>query len=576
MKQVTYTIRGMVIEAMIPAISASCRSLFNVVDVRMSISATDADAEKATLTLTLEEAPSDALEEDLRRIMTAKGLDLILPATSVTDTGSPSDASASPEETSPSEALPSDTSPAPEPVEGAKHYVAAPPAKPGKTVSLTGAVGTVITAVILAVLLTFSLVTSYMKKNVPTPPPEDTAENPMLDDLSLIDRLFRSATMFELDDDELVTGVLKGYVAATGDRHAAYLTAEELSDRQSDYNGEMCGVGLSIVKSSMIIDGAEQEVATVFNVFPDSPAEKAGVLPGDAIVAVGKGDDRVDIKDVGYTRLLDRMTGKEGTECNFTVYRVSTDGTSAEYVDISAVRKKLTTRSVVYKQYALDPKVGIVRITEFDNTTKNQFVESVEALKKQGCEYFILDLRNNLGGLLTSVQDLLVFFLEEGDLAITTENNRGVKTETKIAVNEDGFVTCGTRTLKKEDIGKYRDLRMAVLVNEYTASAAELFAANIRDYELGMLVGTKTFGKGSVQTTYTLENYGLDGALKLTVAYYYPPSGEGYDGIGITPHEGYAVDLSAEAQKISIHILPHEKDDQLKKAVEAALADTPN
>ena len=126
MKQVTYTIRGMVIEAMIPAISASCRSLFNVVDVRMSISATDADAEKATLTLTLEEAPSDALEEDLRRIMTAKGLDLILPATSVTDTGSPSDASASPEETSPSEALPSDTSPAPEPVEGAKHYVAAP------------------------------------------------------------------------------------------------------------------------------------------------------------------------------------------------------------------------------------------------------------------------------------------------------------------------------------------------------------------------------------------------------------------------------------------------------------------
>ena len=124
---------------------------------------------------------------------------------------------------------------------------------------------------------------------------------------------------------------------------------------------------------------------------------------------------------------------------------------------------------------------------------------------------------------------------------------------------------CGTGELTAEDIGRYRDLKISLLVNDYSASAAELFTSNIRDYELGTIVGTTTYGKGCGQTTYPLSRYGYDGALKLTSFYDYPPCGEGYDGIGITPH--VAVELSEEAQKYNINLLPDELDNQLAAAV---------
>ena len=109
------------------------------------------------------------------------------------------------------------------------------------------------------------------------------------------------------------------------------------------------------------------------------------------------------------------------------------------------------------------------------------------------------------------------------------------------------------------------DLKFSVLVNKFSASAAELFTANIRDYELGRIVGVKTYGKGSMQTTFSLSRYGYDGALKLTTAYYFPPCGEGYDGIGITPH--VIVELSEEAEQYNINLLPDHLDNQLSAAI---------
>ncbi len=555
MKQITYEIRGMVIETMIPAIVASCESLRGVKNVQVSVK----DSNTAALTLVLDGEDTAALEFSLTSMMWAKGLELVTPPT---EGGEPISTVTPPA----SDAGYTETPPK----QGATPPQAAP--EKGKKISLTAAISTVIVSVVLAVLLTFSLTTSYMKSNTPTTvtPGQGENEEGMFDQIEVIDRLFRSATVLDLDDEALIAGVLKGYVAATGDVYAEYFTAEELADQNASNNGEMCGIGVSVVNGILNLNGVDYQVITIANVYPDSPAEAAGVLPGDHIMYIGKGADKITVHSVGYTEALNRMKGEEGTECAFTVLRRpagSEEGVPYEEVEISAIREKFTTRSVVFRHYGEDETVGVIRITGFDNTTRDQFVEAVETLKAEGCQSFVLDLRGNPGGLLSSVEDVLVFFLQEDDVIITTKNAAGKETSDSVTMNKAGKLMCGTGQLTAEDIGKYRDLKISVLVNEYSASAAELFTSNIRDYELGTIVGTTTYGKGCGQTTYSLSRYGYDGGLKLTTFYYSSPKGDYYDGVGITPH--VQVELSEEALKYNINLLPDNLDNQLAAAVDA-------
>lgn len=562
MKQVTYKIRGMVTETMIPAITASCESLDGVREVQVAVSA---NGQLAQLILTVEDAPNESMEQDLSRIMSAKGLELCLPAAALGDARPKVSQPTAPKPPHNPYSQQNGTTPP-------NRYVTAPPPKEGKKVSLTAAVSTVITAVVLAVLLTFSLTRAYMKNDLPNVvhPGQGSVEEDVFAELDVIDRLFRSLTMMEeLDDDAIIASVLKGYVAATGDLYAEYFTAEEFAEQTSTQNGEMCGIGVSVVNDILTINGMTYQTITVANVYPDSPAEAAGVLPGDHIMFVGVGEDRTLVQTLGYTEALNRMRGEEGTECAFVVYRRAPGAdasASYEEVEITAIRRKLTTRSVIGRVHADDPTVGIVKMISFDNTTLSQFTDAVDTLTAQGCEHFVFDLRNNPGGLLTSVEDVLILFLQEGDTVISTKNSAGNESVTKIGVNAEGVVTCGSGTLTKADIGKYRDLKFSLLVNEYSASAAELFTANIRDYELGQIVGVTTYGKGSMQTTYSLSRYGYDGALKLTTAHYFPPCGEGYDGIGITPHK--VVELSEEAKLYNINLLPDSLDNQLAAAID--------
>ena len=546
MKQVTYEIRGLVIETMIPAIKASCESIAGVRNIRV----TALDTDTARLTLVVDGDLTEELEASLDSVMRAKGLELVTPPAVEPYAFAP---------------VPPVIPASPKP-----QTAQTPPPETGKRVSLTAALSTVIVSVVLAVLLTFSLTTAYMKgdtSTVITPGQSQTQEEPF-HQLEIIDRLFRSATVLDLDEEALITGVLKGYVAATGDLYAEYLTAEEMADRDASNNGEMCGIGVSVVNGILNLNGVDYQVITIANVYPDSPAEAAGVLPGDHIMYIGKGEDKITVHSVGYTAALDRMKGEEGTECAFTVLRRpagSEEGVPYEEVEISAIRQKFTTRSVTFDHYTVDETVGVIRITGFDNTTRDQFVEAVETLKAEGCQSYVLDLRGNPGGLLTSVEDVLVFFLQEDDVIITTKNASGKEMSDSVTLNKAGKLMCGTGQLTAEDIGKYRDLKISVLVNEYSASAAELFTSNIRDYELGKIVGTKTYGKGCGQTTYSLAKYGLDGGLKLTTFYYSSPKGDYYDGVGITPH--VQVELSEEALKYNINLLPDELDNQLAAAV---------
>ncbi|MBR6781849.1 MAG: hypothetical protein IKM33_01460 [Clostridia bacterium] len=545
MKQVTYSIRGLVEEAMIPALKISCESLAGV----RSVHVFSVDADTGRLELVLDGEPTEELESALHSIMNAKGLELVTPATVEVYGVTP----AAPVAPAPITPQPAEVAP-----------------KKRRSVSLTAALSTVIVSVVLAVLLTFSLTTSYMKADTtPAPQPSQT-QSELFDQMEIIDRLFRSATVLELDEEALMAGILKGYVAATGDVYAEYFTAEEYQSQIDTNNGQMCGIGVSVISGILNISGVDYQVITIANVYPDSPAEAAGVLPGDHIMYVGSGEDKILVHEVGYTQALTLLKGEEGTECAFTVFR-SPAGSSAdssfEEVEITAIRRIFTTRSVTFRHYSEDESVGVIHITGFDNTTRDQFIEAVETLKGEGCTSFVLDLRGNPGGLLTSVEDVLVLFLREGDVIITTKDASGQETTTTVTCNKNGQVLCGTGELTREDVGKYRDLNISLLVNEYSASAAELFTSNIRDYELGTIVGTTTYGKGCGQTTYSLTRYGYGGALKLTTFYYSAPLGECYDGVGITPH--VVVELSEEAASYNINLLPDHLDNQLAAAVDS-------
>ncbi len=453
-------------------------------------------------------------------------------------------------------------------------YIAKPPSeKKGKKISLNTAIGTVITAVILAVLLTFAVTTSFIQGSTPTQvAPGTGTTDDRFGQLEALDRLFRVLSPLELDDQALLDTVLKAYVYATGDQYANYYTEEEFEAYKESQSGDMVGIGVNVVENTITVGEAEYTTITIVNVFPDSPAEEAGVLAGDHIMYIGSGDDRVLVHSVGYDKAATLMSGEAGTLIEFEVFRPSdTAATGYDSVMISATRRQLQSRSVYSRVCATDASVGIIRITSFAQNTAQQFVDAMDNLQAHGCTRFVLDLRGNTGGLLTSVVDMLTYFSRVGDKVISIKDKNG--TEENIVISdavsqETGQLLTGSCTLEPSDIGKYRNLTFSVLTNEYTASAAELFAANIRDYQLGKLVGVTTYGKGSIQTFVSMKAYGYDGALKITYGYYYPPSGKSYHDIGIEPD--IYEPLSEEARSYNnLNLLPDDKDNQLQKAIEA-------
>ncbi len=530
LKQVTYQIQGAVPSPEAHAALDACSAMPGVVRAQLRGQAN----ENTLMILTLSKEPTEAEEKAFADAWAAQGWTLLTETRVCEDVDAPS-------------------------------YDKSP--ETGRRISLGAAIAAMVTAVVITVLLTFSLTTNYLKKA--TPPTADLGggkeEITVFDRMEILDRLFRDLTVIELGDD-FETMILKSYVAATGDVYAEYFTDEELEALTGEQNGEMCGIGLSVVNGIYTNGGMEYQAIVVANVYPNSPAEAVGILPGDYIMYVGIGEERTFIHDIGYTEALNRMSGEEGTTCSFVVFRYNAETKAYDELEFSAVREKMTTRSVTGRVYTLDTTVGIIKITGFDNTTTPQFVETVEDLRAKGCTSFVLDLRGNPGGLLTSVEDMLTFFLEEGDTMISTKDSKGFESITKLTV-KDGKVLCGSYTLTEADVGKYRNLNFTVLVNGYSASAAELFTANMRDHGIAPIVGDTTFGKGSMQTTFRLAAYGCPGALKLTTAYYYPPSGVGYHEIGITPD--VVVELDEELKNININLLTDEQDNQLAAAVGA-------
>lgn len=389
--------------------------------------------------------------------------------------------------------------------------------------------------------------------------------------LDLIKQIFDSYSYFGslLGEEEMMEYVIKAYVAYTGDRYAKYYTQDEYLYFMSQSAGSSVGIGVAVINSSITVDGVYYSVLEIDEVTYGGPAYNAGIVKGDCIAWIGTGEEAVSVGDIGYDEALSRLRGEVGTKAEFYYFRKNGDG--YEKRGCSIYREKVEVASVISSVSETDSKVGKVVITDFNYNTPYQFSKAVDELLEKGCENFVFDLRENPGGDLGSITAVLSYFLNEGDVILSTVDNKGNRVETvaqPISEYTGDLVYCN---VAKEDIGKYRDKisKIAVLCNGNTASAAELFVSALRDYGLSVTVGELTYGKGSMQSIFSLAAYGYTGAIKLTTKMYFPPSGVGYDGIGISPDEGYEVQLSEEARKYDLHSLPEELDNQFLLALKA-------
>ncbi len=355
-----------------------------------------------------------------------------------------------------------------------------------------------------------------------------------------IDELYRAIYPGTLDEDELKNYVLKGYVVGAGDRHGFYYSPEEAETLMSDIEGESDGIGINVIYD------VEAGCIEVISVNPDSPAEKNGMRVGDYIAYVIDDEgNKTAVAEIGYDAALTALRGKAGTEAKFTVLRDEDGDEVYDEIDFAIERAKVDSISVSHRVYEPDSTVGVIKITGFDKKTPEQFIAAVEDLKSKGVEKLVFDVRNNPGGDKDAVCEVLDYLLPEGPILRTVDAE-------------------GNYTVEKSSDENFLDMPMAVVMNSGTASAGELFAASIKDYEAGKLVGEVTYGKGSMQTIMPVLDDGS--MLRITTALYCPPKSENYDGVGITP------DVEAPLDEALKNKNPYKytdaEDNQLRAAVE--------
>lgn len=342
----------------------------------------------------------------------------------------------------------------------------------------------------------------------------------------LVDELYLFEDQIEPDKGE--AGVYQGFIYGLNDPYAAYYTPEELASFMDETKGTYCGIG------AMVSQDVRTQISTIVRVFEGSPAEEAGILPGDVIYKV----DGELMAGVDLTLLVNNyVKGEEGSQVAITVYREDT----GEYVDLTVTRRFIDVQTVSGKM--LEDGIGYVSVIEFDEVTAKQFKDKIEDLRGQGMERLIIDLRDNPGGELNTVVSMADYLIGDGGRILTISDKYG---------NEEIY--------KAED-GHSLDIPMVVLVNENSASASEVLTGALKDYDAATVVGTQTFGKGIVQSLIPLSD---GSAVKLTTSHYYTPGGLDIHGKGISPD--VEVELGDEARRMAV--LPQELDNQLQKGTE--------
>lgn len=350
----------------------------------------------------------------------------------------------------------------------------------------------------------------------------------LLEKEQLLQSIINENYLGEVEIEEIQEGILSGLVEGLNDPYSVYYSKEEYKKIAESITGSFYGIGVTV-------DNFEDtHYVELLQIIEDSPAEKAGLKAGDVIYKV----DGMQITDQSLDEIVALIRGEKGTEVVLTIARQG----AGDYMDFSVVRDEV--KNITVSSMMLDDKAGYLAISQFTSNTAEEFRTEYEKLQEEGMEQLIIDLRGNPGGLYSSVCEILDGFLSEG-LIVYTEDKKGERLEE----------TADSEILYQVPI--------AVLVNDRSASASEIFAGVVKDREIGIVVGTTTFGKGVVQKTYPL----TDGSgLKLTISKYFTPNGIDLNGVGIEPDviiEYEIPDLSEEEE------FTYQDDNQVMGALEA-------
>ena len=351
----------------------------------------------------------------------------------------------------------------------------------------------------------------------------NSVANPQtMNKLQVLEDTINKYYLENVDEQTLEKGVYDGLVEALGDPYSTYYSSEELKELQDKTEGIYYGIGAYVG-----ID-ADTSLPRLTGIIEGTPAQESGLRAGDLLYKV----DGEEVQGLELTQVVSKIKGEEGTSVHLTIIREG----ATDYLEVDVVRRKVESPTV--NQKMLDGDIGYIQITEFDTVTLDPFTEALAVCRGSGMKGLILDLRGNPGGNLNTVCDIAREILPEG-LIVYTEDKDGKRSE----------YTCdGTREMKEP---------LVVLVDSGSASASEILAGAVKDYGIGTLVGTTTFGKGIVQRIISLSD---GSAVKLTVSNYYTPKGNNIHKIGIEPDVEEKFDAEAYYND--------KVDNQLNKAIE--------
>lgn len=330
--------------------------------------------------------------------------------------------------------------------------------------------------------------------------------------------LIKSNYVEEVDEKDLVYGAIRGMLNSL-DPHSSFMTPEYFKEMQIDTKGEFGGLGIQI--------GIKDNILTIIAPIDDTPAFKAGVKAGDKIIKI----DGESTKDITIYDAVSKLRGQKGTSVTITIVREDLE----KPLDIKIVRDIIKLKSVKHK--IIDETIGYIKLTQFQEKTAADLRAALEEIDKKNINALILDLRNNPGGLLKGAVDVSSLFLPPEKLVVYIKGRSGEQTEFKTAKGN-----------------RYFNYPMIVLVNQGSASASEIVAGAMQDWEQAVVLGTQTFGKGSVQTVIPLSD---GSALRLTTARYYTPKDRSIQTTGITP------DIVVELKNTNgskTHLVYREKD----------------
>lgn len=349
------------------------------------------------------------------------------------------------------------------------------------------------------------------------------ANDKMIEKIQYIKDMINHYSLYGASEDEMLDGMYRGLLWSIDDAYSAYYTVDEMKALMDSSSGYYCGIGV------MVSQNVYTGIITVVKPFKDGPAYNAGMRKEDILIRV----EDEEVTGVDLNEVVAKIKGEEGTKVSVTVLR------GEEEISMEVTRALIEVPTIEHEM--LEDKIGYISVLEFDAVTVEQFNTALADLEKQKMEGLVIDLRDNPGGLVDSAVAMLDRILPKG-LVVYTEDKNGHR---------------------EEEYAKDKlelKVPLVLLMNQNSASASEIFAGAVQDFEKGKVVGTQSYGKGIVQ----IVAYVNDGSgIKFTVSQYFTPKGKAVHEVGITPD--VEVELDEELKTLSE--IPKEKDNQLQEAI---------